>query len=198
LLSAQYAPLSTQLPMVTKPKIPANTALILIVNSQKVPSAKPQTSKYKAITAFISFDTRPAAASPVGEYAVASPRVGNWSNPNESQNTQNRPQTIIGKNCACIQRKIVARSRSTGPVKKKIPLHDISSVQTYFKSHRLAYATAGSPLAPPHPISTIEKVNVAMTNLSSCQCTGSTKEIQSYPRKPKGVAFAYLATFSDA
>jgi hypothetical protein len=42
--------------------------------------------------------------------------------PKESQKTAKRPQTIIGKNCAWIQRKIVERTRSTGPVKKKIPL----------------------------------------------------------------------------
>jgi hypothetical protein len=32
--------------------------------------------------------------------------------------------TIIGKNWAWIQRKIVARVRSKGPVKKKIPLKE--------------------------------------------------------------------------
>ena len=40
----------------------------------------------------------------------------------DNQKTEKRPQTIIGKNCAWIQRNIVARVRSTGPVKKKIPL----------------------------------------------------------------------------
>ena len=78
--------------------------------------------RYNAITAFISLLTNPSAAFPVAEYAVASPSVGSCRRPKDSQNTQKRPQTIMAKNCAWIQRKMVARSRSTGPVKKKMPL----------------------------------------------------------------------------
>jgi hypothetical protein len=122
LLSAQYAPLNTQLPTVTNPNMPAKTRLIRIVNSQNVPKAKPQTNKYNAITAFISLLTAPAAASPVGEYEAARPSVGNCRRPKESQKTENRPQTIIGKNWAWIQRKIVASVRRSGPVKKNMPL----------------------------------------------------------------------------
>jgi hypothetical protein len=44
------------------------------------------------------------------------------------------------------------------------------------------HATAGNPLAPPHPINTILNVNVEITK----------------PRKPKGVAFAYRAAWSTA
>ena len=44
------------------------------------------------------------------------------------------------------------------------------------------YTTACMPAAPPQPISTMEKVKVEMTN----------------PRKPKGVALAYLPTRSFA
>jgi hypothetical protein len=121
-LNFQYAPLNTQLPMVTNPKMPAKTALILIVNNQNVPSANPQTSKYSAITAFISLLMAPSAALPVAEYAVARPNVGSWRRPKESQKTAKRPQTIIGKNCAWIQRKTTERRRRTGPVKKNMPL----------------------------------------------------------------------------
>lgn len=42
--------------------------------------------------------------------------------PKESQKTQKRPQTIIGKNWAWIQRKTVLRKRRSGPVKKNMPL----------------------------------------------------------------------------
>jgi hypothetical protein len=42
--------------------------------------------------------------------------------PKESQKTENKPHAIIGKNCAWIQRKIVARRSRTGPVKKNMPL----------------------------------------------------------------------------
>lgn len=116
MLTFQYAPLNTHAPIVTNPNIPAKTALILIVNNQNVPKAKPQTTKYKAITAFISFEVAPPG------YASARPRVGSCRRPNDSQKTQKRPQTIIGKNCDCIQRNIVERRRSTGPVKKNMPL----------------------------------------------------------------------------
>lgn len=93
-----------------------------MVNSQKVPRAKPQTSRYSAITAFISLLSAPSAALPVVEYAAARPSVGSCSMPKDSQKTQNRPHTIMGKNWLWIHRKIVDSSSSTGPVKKKMPL----------------------------------------------------------------------------
>jgi hypothetical protein len=37
----------------------------------------------------------------------------------------------MGKNCAWIQRKIVARVRRRGPVKKNIPLLDLESMFSY-------------------------------------------------------------------
>jgi hypothetical protein len=37
----------------------------------------------------------------------------------------------MGKNCAWIQRKIVARVRRRGPVKKNMPLLDLKSMFSY-------------------------------------------------------------------
>lgn len=99
-----------------------NTKFILIVKIPKVAIAKPQTIKNNARAAFISSLAAPSAALPVVEYEAAIPREGSWSSPKESQKTENSPVTIIGKNCAWIQRKMQASVRRTGPVKKKIPL----------------------------------------------------------------------------
>jgi hypothetical protein len=88
--------------------------------------------------------------------------------PNESQKTEKRPQTIIEKNCACIQRKIVARVRSKGPVKKKMPLKEDQykfMIDVQVVKRRQTHATAWRPEAPPQPINTMEKVKVEMTNL---------------------------------
>jgi hypothetical protein len=66
------------------------------------------------------------------------------------------------------------------------------------------HATAGNPLAPPQPMSTMLKVKVAITKLSNvsiilhiCICNDDDRR-NCYPRKPKGVAFAYLPAFSLA
>jgi hypothetical protein len=65
-----------------------------------------------------------------------------------------------------------------------------------------AYTTAWRPEAPPHPMSTMEKVNVEITKLVAVQYgTVDRKapcDVQTHPRKPKGVAFAYCPTRSLA
>jgi hypothetical protein len=65
-----------------------------------------------------------------------------------------------------------------------------------------AYTTACSPDAPPQPMSTMEKVNVEITKLFGVQYgTVNQKalyDVQTHPRKPKGVAFAYCPTRSWA
>ena len=126
MLTFQYAPERTQAPRVTKRKIRAKTLLVFRVKIQKVKRAKPQTRRYRAMTALYSFEAPPVMASvPSAEYGAARPRVGSWSMPKESQKTANRPHTIIGKKLPMIHSKIVVRISSTGPVKKNIPLEEV-------------------------------------------------------------------------
>ena len=117
----KYAPANTQAAILTSKNMDANTALILQVKMKKVKSAKPQTSRYTPITALY-----PGEASPVGSSAVAygapSCSVGSWSIPKDPQKTANRPMTIIGKKLPMIHSKTMAKIRSTGPTKKKMPL----------------------------------------------------------------------------
>jgi hypothetical protein len=60
-----------------------------------------------------------------------------------------------------------------------------------------AYATAGRPFAPPQPINTMLKVNVAITKLAQINTVQSHLKRMTYPRNPNGVAFAYFPTLSD-
>jgi hypothetical protein len=99
----------------------ANTALILQVKMKKVKRAKPQTTRYMAMTALKAGDASPVGSSAVA-YGAPSCSVGSCSMPKEPQKTANRPITIIGKKLPMIHSKTMAKMSSTGPTKKKMPL----------------------------------------------------------------------------
>ncbi len=123
MLTFQYAPLSTHAPRVTNKKIRAKTRFVLSVKMKKVKSAKPQTIRYRAMTALNSFDAAPATALvPSVEYGAASPSVGSCNRPKDSQKTAKRPQTIMGKKLPIIHSKMTVSVRRSGPTKKNIPL----------------------------------------------------------------------------
>lgn len=86
---------------------------------------------------------------------------------------------------------MVDRSRSTGPVKKNIPLIAISLEVSNLNNYS-PYATAGSPFAPPQPIRTIANVNVDITNLHHIS-TSQAREHCSIPKKAQGSRIGELA-----
>jgi hypothetical protein len=92
------------------------------VKRKIVKSQTPHTIRYSAIPALYPTEAAPWAASPVAEYEFAMDQEGVCRTPNESQNTENMPITIMEKKLPMIHSKIVARRRRIGPVKKKIPL----------------------------------------------------------------------------
>lgn len=117
----KYAPARIHAAAVTSPKMLANTILIFNVKKKNVSSAKPQTTKYSAIAALNAGEVVPVGSALVakGEPRL---RLGSCSMPKESQKTENRPITIIGKKLPMIHSKIMAKVRRSGPVKKNMPL----------------------------------------------------------------------------
>ncbi len=59
----------------------------------------------------------------------------------------------------------MAKTRRTGPTKKKMPLWRVLVFEGPCWVDGVAYTTGDSPDAPPQPIMTIENVNVEITKL---------------------------------
>jgi hypothetical protein len=78
----------------------------------------------------------------------------------------NRPQTIIEKKFPIIHSAIVVKRSNRGPTNMNMPLTHL--VRTFRRVCLLirTHASAEAPLAPPHPMSTIEKLSVEITNLA--------------------------------
>lgn len=196
LLTFQYAPLRTHAAMLTKRKMAAKTTLVLRVKIKYVKSAKPQTIRYRAMTALYSGEAAPdTALVPLAEYGAARPRVGSCSIPKLSQKTAKSPHTIMEKKLPIIHSKMTVRMRSTGPTKKKIPLRcGIVSVGMYSADDAqgiCTYTTGDNPSAPPQPIMTMAKVMVDITKLfASAREYCSCSEWSAHPTKPRGVGLA--------
>jgi len=62
-----------------------------------------------------------------------------------------------------IHSRMVAMTRSTGPVKKNIPLYHKLEMKRHGIDISDIYETAARDEASPHPITTVEKVQTEMT-----------------------------------